>query len=194
MPLGLKLITGPTVEPVTLDPAFRARLRLDGTDDDTDVEAMIAECREACEAETHRAFLTQTWSLFLDSLPYGVGEIRIPRAPLQSVAWIKYYDLAGTLQTLDPSLYHVATASEPGRIWPVWNTVWPFTQYGRPEAVEIRFTAGYGSVASAVPRAAVAAIKLLVADRYMHRGDDSQTPIPPAVRRLLDTLEYGEVR
>jgi uncharacterized phiE125 gp8 family phage protein len=192
MPFGLKPITPPSVEPVTVDTALRARLRLDGTDDDADIGAMLAAARELVEAETHRSLITQTWSLFLDMFPYQNMEIRVPRAPLQSVTWIKYYDLDGTLQTLDPSLYHVATAREPGAIWPVFNFIWPFTQYSRPESVEIRFVAGYGNAASNVPNAALEAIKVLVADRYTHRGDDSQTPIPPAARRLLNTLEYGE--
>lgn len=190
MPFGLRLITGPAVEPVVIDAPFRARLRLDGTDDDGDVEAMVAEARELVERETHRALITQTWELVLDEFPYGCDEIRVPRPPLQSVTSIKYYDADGVLTTLSSSNYHVATAGEPGRIWPVDGYVWPTTQAGRPEAVVIRFVCGW--TPTTVPRSAVGAVKALVTHWYMHRGDDDQTAIPPRVRRVLNTLEFGE--
>lgn len=192
MPIGLRLISGPAVEPVLLDATFRARLRLDGSADDADVEAMIAAARELCESETQRAFITQTWSLFLDEFPAGGDEIRLPKPPLQSVTWIKYYDADGDLQTLDAATYFAATASEPGRIWPAAGSYWPAVQSGRPEAVEVRFVAGYGAAGTDCPKTVQEAIRLIVVDRYTHRGDDSQTPIPPAARRLLDSHEYGE--
>lgn len=189
MRIGVQVVTPPTEEPVTLTEA-KARLRVDGTEEDTDVAALIAECREACEDETQRAFVTQTLTATFDRFP--IGEFHLPRPPLQSVAWVKYYDLSGTLQTLDPSLYHVAAAGEPGRIRHAFGIIWPFTQFGRPEAVQVQYVAGYGG-ASAVPGKAKAAIKLLMADRYMHRGDGSPEEFPAACRRLLNSLEFGEV-
>lgn len=190
MPIGLRLITAPAAEPVLLDAAMRARLRLDGSADDADVEAMLAAARELVEAETGRALIHQTWSLFLDWFPW---EIRVPRPPLSSVTWIKYYDVDGVQQTVYAADYWVATGGEPGRILPSIGADWPTTQAGRPEAVEVRFVAGYGAAGTACPKAALEAIKLIVADRYTHRGDDSQTAITPAARRLLDSLEFGEI-
>ena len=63
----------------------------------------------------------------------------------------------------------------------------------RPEAVRVVYVAGYG-VASAVPRVAKAAILETLAHRWKTRGDESAAGIPPVARRLLDQLEYGEVR
>lgn len=201
-PFALKLVTAPASEPVTVAEA-KARLLITIDDEDTDLAAMVTQSRELCEAGCQRAFVTQTYSLYLDRFPggceavapsdgyeyqrYASGrEIRLPRPPLQSVTWIKYYDAAGVQQTLDPSAYYVATGSEPGRIRPV--TYWPATQV-RPEAVEVRFVAGYGG-ASAVPAAAKAAILLTV--KQLRDAPDAD--LPPAARRFLDTLETGEVR
>jgi hypothetical protein len=71
------------------------------------------------------------------------GKIELPFPPLQSVDYIKYYDVTGTLQTLDPSLYTVDPASEPGVITPAPDQFWPNTQ-NVMNAVRIGFTAGYG--------------------------------------------------
>ncbi|HEY1191939.1 MAG TPA: hypothetical protein VGE74_30190, partial [Gemmata sp.] len=182
---SLKLVTPPASEPVTVSEA-KARLRITISDEDADIGDMIAQARELCEAGCQRAFITQTFSLYLDRFPGSTGDIRLPRPPLQSVSFVKYYDSAGDLQTLDPAAYYVATASEPGRLRPV--DYWPAT-FCRPEAVEVRFVAGYGTAAD-VPAAAKAAVQLTVkALRDAPDGD-----LPPAARRCLDTLEFGEVR
>lgn len=191
---ALKLINAPTSEPVTVS-EVKARLRITISDEDADLATMISQARELCEAHCNRAFITQTYSLYLDRFPsewdhekrvYTLKEIRLPRPPLQSVTWVKYYDPAGVQQTLDPSEYYVTTGGEPGRVVPVDS--WPATQ-DRPEAVEVRFVAGYGLAAS-VPAAAKAAILLTV--RLLR--DDPAADLPLAARRFLDTLETGEVR
>ncbi len=69
----------------------------------------------------------------------------IPRTPLQSVEWVKYYDQNSTLQTLDPALYQVRTPYKgmgsvewlPYHSWPV---PLPLMQF----PITIRFTCGYG--------------------------------------------------
>jgi hypothetical protein len=68
--------------------------------------------------------------------------------------------------------------------------VWPVTQAGRPEAVEVDFEAGYATVA-AIPAEAIQAVLLIVADRYEHRGDEEGREIPPAAHRLLNLLRWG---
>lgn len=210
LPTGLKLITPPTAEPVSLADA-RARLRVVATAEDADLLAMIAEARAMAEGECGRQFLTATYSLVLDGFPtyldqrpasvrYGEPRrlwdqtIRLPRPPCQSVTWVKYYDPNGVQQTLDPSAYILAASGEPARLVPVPQTYWPGTQYGRPEAVEVRFVAGYGDTAAAVPREAKAAILDILAHRFQKRGDEAAVGIPPTARRLLDQLEYGECR
>ncbi|MES2208588.1 MAG: phage head-tail connector protein [Chloroflexota bacterium] len=187
MPIGVKLVTPPAVEPVSLTEA-KARLKVTTDAEDDDLTALIAECRAQAEDECGRAFVTQTLSLYLDRFPRGAAAIELPRPPLQSVTWVKYYDAAGDLQTMDAAGYHVAIGGEPGRIVPTADSgYWPVTEAGRPEAVEVRYVAGYG-LAAAVPRQATAAILALIADRNAN-PDGGDRAIPPAARRQLDALD-----
>lgn len=190
MPIGVKIITEPAVEPVSLTEA-KARLKVTVSAEDDDITALVAECRAVAEAECNRAFATQTLSLFLDGFPRGGEAIRLPRPPLQSVTWVRYYDEAGDLQTMSADLYHVAANGEPGRVRPTAaQGYWPLTATGKPESVEIRYVAGFG-LASAVPRIAKAAILAILADRHAN-PDGGDRGIPPAARRSLDALDLKE--
>lgn len=188
---GLKLFTAPASEPLTVT-EVKARLRITISDEDTDLAALLAECRELCERECQRAFITQTWVLYLDDFPRGGDRsIRLPMPPLVSVTHVKYHDVDGTQQTYSSASYHVATGADPGRVVPVDGGVWPAVDYGRPEAVEIRFVCGFGA-AAAVPAAAKNAILVTMADR--RENPQGAIGIPAAARRALNTLEYGEVK
>jgi hypothetical protein len=208
MGFALKLVTPAGVDPVSAADA-KARLRIDTTDEDADVLAAISAATELAQAECGRQFVLATYSLFLDAFPLSWESaaerdgypsaaaplwrgrpdpraVVIPRPPLQSVTWVKYYDGSGALQTLSSAAYFVATAAEPGWLVPTYGTAWPLAQIGRPEAVEIRFVAGY----TTLPPAAIEAIKVILADRW--QNPEGGTGLPAAARRLLDTLETGE--
>ena len=124
--------------------------------------------RRYCEAFQNRIYVSQTWDLFLDAFPPGC--IKVPLPPLQSVAFIKYKDIAGVLQTLQSSEYLVDSYSEPGLVCLAHGKSWPAT-YPETNAVQIRLIAGYGT-AAVVPPEVKHAILLKVADLYEHRGGD----------------------
>lgn len=191
---GLKLVAPPAAEPVALAD-LKNRLRITTADEDSDLSILIAQARELCEAYCQRAFITQTYSLLLDDFPrhhvWKWQAIRIPRPPLQTVTYLRYYDTYGNLQTYDPANYTVTTAGEPARIVPLWGSFWNFVQWGRPEAVELRYVAGYGDTGAAVPAAAKAAIMVTCAAM---RQNPALTEIPGAARAFLNTLDPGEVR
>ena len=69
--MSLILTAGPLVEPVTLATA-RAHLRLDTSDEDDLVIALIAAARLLLEAQTARAFITQSWRWVIDAWPGGI--------------------------------------------------------------------------------------------------------------------------
>lgn len=198
MPFAVTVITPPADPPVSLAEA-KARLRITGDDEDDDVSDLIAEAVAAAEAECGRAFMPRTLSLFLDDFPRcGGGTIRLPVCPVASVTWVKYYDPEGTFQTVSGANYFTAVAGDPARIVPMPGVSWPTVQTGRPEAAEIRFVAGYAD-AAAVPKAARSAVMLILADRYANRGDElsafqANRSIPEAAKRLLRSLDFGEVR
>lgn len=123
--------------------------------------------------------------------------IRLPKAPLQSVQSVEYYDLGGTLRTLATTVYDVDEDEDPGKVSLAMNQVWPVTRL-RPGAVRINFTAGYGA-AAAVPETLKTAIKVATAWLYENRGeafDVSNARLPLAVETLMfaewnGALEYA---
>ncbi len=174
--MGLKLVTPPEVEPVTLAEA-KAHLRLETTADDAFVTSLIPAARELVEIFLRRALITQTWELTLDGFPwnrylvYSVSAIDIPRPPLQSVEWIKYTDTAGQVQTMRPDQYVVdASSDQMGRVALAWTEFWPLTRY-TINSVAIRFKAGYGDSPEDVPPGIRLAICRQVSDLYENRED-----------------------
>lgn len=170
--MSLQLVTPPAIEPVTLDEA-KAHLKVDVSDDDTLIASLIAAARARAEWHTGRAFITQSWLYARDGWPCAPFELPLP--PLQSVTSITVTDTADNATVLDASLYRVDTGANPARI--AWKeTTLPPTNLRNLNALEVAFTAGYGDAAADVPEAIRAAILAIVADLYLHRGDDAPTP------------------
>lgn len=63
-----KLLTPPTAEPIDLATA-KAHLRVDFSDDDAYITALITAAREYSETFMGRSLMTQTWQLNQDSFP-----------------------------------------------------------------------------------------------------------------------------
>lgn len=204
---GLTLTSAPAEEPVTTA-ELKLWLRQEETDDDTLIASLGAAARSLVEKLCGRQLVTASWRLSLDSFPWPGGwqyleapmvypdphTIRIPKAPLQSVASVQYYDLGGTLQTLASTVYDVDTATDPGRILLAMNQVWPVARL-RPGAVRVNFTAGYGA-ASAVPESLKTAIKVAAAWLYENRGeafDPTSARLPLAVESLMFAEWNGEL-
>lgn len=179
--MALKLITVPAVEPVLItDALLKQSLKVIDTAEDAFISFLLQRGREAAEQITRRALITQSWLMTLDKFPgpgletssanwygpsWGVGpgpltvtrpdgvtqtEIWVPRCPVQTIDSIKYWDSNNVQQTLDPSSYIADLISEPSRVMPAPGTSWPST-FNRPNAVEVRFTAGYGADGTTVP-------------------------------------------
>lgn len=179
MPLTLQSVQGPIDEPITI-PELKAHLRLDTDALDTLLRIYLAAAREMVELFTRRQLLTAQYELSLDYFPwhpwralpsyqYDIAwreRIDVPRPPLQAVDALRYLDGANLWQVVDPSLYVVDTASEPGRIQPIPSSTWPLTTRTL-NAVVVEFTAGYSS-ASDVPGSLKAAILLMAADLFEH--------------------------
>jgi len=178
------IVTDPAAEPVTLS-EVKAQLGISGTDHDTRLNRLIPLVREYVENYTGRALITQTWDYFADSFP---KKIEIPKPPLQSITTLKYTDTDGTQQTLSSSLYTVNTNMEPGYIVPAYNEDWPDIR-DVPDAVEIRFVAGYGTASTNVPQGLRHGILLLIG-HWFENTEESQpfnlTSIPYGVPALLD--------
>lgn len=115
-------------------------------------DAWLAETREMVreEAETYqgRAFLTQTWQFIFDGWPrdeYGCYKnfIELEKAPVQSVASVKYYDTDGTEYTLDNTKYYLDLDRFYPRIVLNYGESWPGITLRESGGIVIEFVAGY---------------------------------------------------
>lgn len=166
--MGLALVTGPKVEPVSLDEVKSDFLHIDHDKEDGLLTLFVSSARTHIEsAVLRRALLTQTWDLYLDSFP-DEDCIEVPLPPLRDVESVKYTTfLGGEPTTMNEGLYVVDSVSQPGCIVPIagWPTFAPYPV----NAVAVRFVAGYGAKATDVPAPIRNAIMVLVAHLYENR-------------------------
>lgn len=165
----LRLITPPVQEPLDQAEA-KLHLRVDGLEEDVRIWHLIKAARQQMEGERGVALITQTWELGLPGFP-SCG-IVLPRPPLQSVTSVSYVDQAGVTQTWGSTSYTVVNASGPkarrARIVPVYGQFYPSTQ-GVPEAVTVRFVAGFGASPMHVPEPLRQALLLHIGELYRDR-------------------------
>lgn len=147
----------PIAEPLALDEA-KLHLRVDVTDDDSLISAMISVAREYAETITRRSFVSTQWKLVIDSfpgptlmgIPWGkpftlpAHAILLEKSKVEAVTAINYTAMDGTAQVMPAANYTVDYTSEPCRITPVFGQIWPIPlpQIG---AVEVDFVSGYAA-------------------------------------------------
>ena len=155
--MPLQLLTPPTALPISLVEA-KAHLRVDITDDDVLIGAMLGAATDFAQNLTRKQLVAARWKQVLDSFPspsligapYGKAftlprdAIYLQRHPVTQVESIQYLDMEGVLQTMSPSDYTVDYTSDPVRITPVFGQIWPIPlpQIG---SVWVTFDAGYAA-------------------------------------------------
>lgn len=185
--MSLRITSEPELEPIGLEEAKR-NLRVDGTDEDDDIQGLIVTARKYVEQVTWLQLVTATYVWKLDRL---CGVLYVPRPPLQSVASIVYVDANGTSQTLSSSKYTVDTAEMPGRVLPAFNETWPSTR-GHIQDATITFNAGYGDEPSSVPEPIRQAMLVMINHLYDNRSGCGT--LPPAVNHLLSPYRVYDTR
>ena len=163
--MALKLITPASTYPVTLAEA-KLHLRVDGTDEDALISALITSATEGAEQMTGRAIMSQTWELTLDAFP---DAFELTRVPVVSVTSVKYYDSAAVQQTMLNTLYTLDNTDDFGYAYvvPAYATTWPTTN-DQINSVVVRYVCGYAS-AAAVPEPIKSWIKLQLGAMYANR-------------------------
>lgn len=194
----------------------KVHLRVDGTDEDDLIEALIDGVTDQIEGYCHRSLLTQTWRYSIDAWPwksalaypatvdrawfwnrpwsYFMEPIYLPRPPLVQVLSLTYRDLTDQQLTLDPATYRVDTDGLPGTISLAYNQSWPNALIER-SAIQITYTAGFGDTADKLPKAIIAAAKLMLGHLYMLRESHvvgMTITENPAVCALLAQFVYRE--
>lgn len=185
--MALFLVTPVTTEPVSLVEA-KLQCRVDTTDEDALLTALISAAREHGETFTHRALAQQTWDWKLDDFPCSAYEpLVLPKPPVTSITSISYVDANGTTQTWSSSNYvtdlPAGPWAAPARIAPAYGLTWPSVR-DQMSAATVRFVCGY----TTAPEAVKAALKLLIAHWYRNResvGEGQLAPVPHTVDALL---------
>jgi uncharacterized phiE125 gp8 family phage protein len=206
--MQVKQVIAPTCEPVTIA-EFKEELRLLTSGQDARLTRLLKAARLRAEAYCNRVFINSTWEATFAGWPptwphscrdhsrFALRVLPLPRAALQAVTWVKYLDEDGAQQTLSSSAYTVDTDATPGRIVLKPSQTWPaLGDY--PNAVRVRFEAGYAATGTsgtaalqaAVPESVKLAIRFLAAHYFANPEPvnigNITTPLPEHVHALLN--------
>jgi len=157
-----ELVTGPTVEPLTLSEA-KKQLEISTSDTTHDVQLAqaIQEAREQWESDTDTVCCYQTWRVRLVTL---VDRLALPKRPVNSITSITYFDGNNASQTLSSALYQLHINEF--RI--AYQATLPATS-ARWDAWTINYRCGYSQDATLVPAIAKRAMLLLVGHYFENR-------------------------
>jgi len=167
----------------TLLPLVRTHLRIDGNDQDVELQGHIQSAIQFIETETSVDYTSTQWVLQVPCFPVS-DELLLPRSPLISVQSVKYYDEDNVLQTVEDTNYRVVKHYRlPGYVEFDSSYVYPAT-YDRSDAVQVAFTSGY----STLDYTFAAAVAIYVAHAYEDRqGEDWKA----GLFRLIDQFNVG---
>lgn len=194
--MALRITTAATITPITTADA-KLHLRVDASDEDAYIDALVIAAKEAAEQRTNRSIMAQTFTLTLDEFPTA---IRLDFAPILSVTSVEYKDPdTGEYTTLSSSSYTADIQSEPGWIVPAYDYSWTTIRQDI-NAVRVIYRAGYsasetaGTAQAAVPKSLRQWMLLAVGDMYSRRNASAERPAVEQnfADRLLDRYKvYG---
>lgn len=176
------LLTPPAAEPLSLTEA-KAFLRVEHSDDDTLIAALIAAARGHVEAFARCALIAQTWRLVLDRWPQS-GRIRPRIGPLRALAAARLRDAADVATDIATNGFVVDHAA--GEIAaPPWTLPPPRRATA---GIELDIEVGFGAAAD-IPPMLVQALRMLVAHWYENRGliaiGQSVAMMPASVNAMI---------
>lgn len=178
-------ITTPTVLPAAYLSMAKSHMRVSGSTDDALITVYMNAAINDAEEYTGRAVFDTVYKYTLMDFPSG-AEIVLPRSPVSAVASIKYYDEDGVLQTFGTGNYSVNINDQMrGSIYLDEDADWPAVQEDNPEAVEIAFTAGYGSAYTDIPQAFAFGILLYAGHVYDFRDGDATDKLQKIRERIF---------
>lgn len=180
-----KVITGPDIEPVSVEEA-KQQLNIDSgfSEDDIQLARHIKTARVWVENRLNQSLISQTRKQYMDKFPCGSIEILngpvIYNPPTTPIA-VKYYDSNDAEQTWSSSNYWFDNNRHLPLIVPKYS--WP-SAGERPSAIWVEYTAGFGTTADTVPESIRSAILLIVAHLYTNR-------VPEVEGQMIGRLQMG---
>jgi len=160
------LLTGPAIEPISLEEA-KIFLRVSDTADDQLITTLIAAARVHVETLTRSAMITQTWRKVLDCWPSS-NQVEMPLGPFQTLLSIRVYDAANVATTLPLAQFLPEESSRPARIaLPTKIADQPIKR--DRAAIEIDYQVGFGTNAADVPIDLKQSLLTLIGHWYQNR-------------------------
>ncbi len=152
-------------------------LRVDHTDEDTTIEALINAAVQHCQDYTNRHFVNSNFTLKLDDF----YNCEFSTGPINSITGVTYKDFNNSTQNLPAANYWYDTRREPGRIH--------FDN--PPDTYEDDFNVVTisGTLGATPPHPIMHAVKMLVAHYYENRRaviTTSANEMPLGVAALLN--------
>lgn len=162
-PISIQTLIPNPVTPISLAEA-KAHLRVDHTDDDAMIAAVVASAADYVAVYTGRSLMPQTlkarYAMFDDMV--------VPHAPVIEIESITYD--GGTV--LDTDVYELIK-SEPAGVVLAQNKAWPTAEIN---SVYIQYRAGYEdssdspvNLTDRIPASLKAAMLLVIGDLYQNR-------------------------
>lgn len=172
---------------------FKAEHRITNNAENTRIEHAIKEAYHRLDGPSgwlNRAVLTQTWKGVLERWD---DRIEIPLPVLQSVDSIRYRAQAdGAWTVLSTDVYGIDLYGLVGKVYRKKDQSWPDVYSDEPGAIEITFTAGWGTGAQVLAAAPGMrkALKLL-AGHYFY--NPTPTFVEPRLVEVPRKIHYGLV-
>jgi uncharacterized phiE125 gp8 family phage protein len=162
--MGLKLITPPAAEPLTLAQA-KSQLRIPAsiTTYDEDVGDALAAARAYIENITRNCLINQTWDQTFDEFPSAA--ILLRKYPVQSIVGLYYFDELGAEQTIAAENFYLDNTSDYHWLVPNSAYVWPET-LDAINSIRIRMLVGHGADKDDIPPVLVQAVRLSLNNYY----------------------------
>lgn len=184
-----KVITAPSVEPLTLAEA-KIYLKVDDSTEDALITSLIVAARQMAENHMGRSLVKTVWESSFDEFPDTDEDstFELYPCPVSAINTVKYYDSNNTLQTLASTVYQTDYISEPSRLSLKPGQSWPDVA-DRTNAVVINYDAGYGTTAAMVPDLIKAGLYLLIGHLYENRQNvvkETVNELPIGSRSLFD--------
>lgn len=189
--MGLQLVTAATSLPVTVEDVIAELFSYEETAENAViVEQKLREAVDFIEGQTCQRYIQSTWLQTFNAWPGydcdGFYSFKINLAPLVSISSVKYYNSDGTQTTVSSAYYWTVTTSTPPKIAFKPTFDWPALEVGRPDAIEVRFVAGYAS-AGAVPPKAKSAVRML-AQYWFEQRQPTSTSVAAAPNESAPTV------
>jgi uncharacterized phiE125 gp8 family phage protein len=164
--MRVKQLTTPAL-PITLA-AVKDHLRIEQSETiyDSELTSLIRTAQEWIFATCHLTLTNTDYKVFFNEFPCESEALKLPLYPILTIEEFKYFNADGNIQGPD---FQVDLIQAPNAIYPAIGEVWPETQKGRINSIEIELSAGYGATESSVPELAKHLIKLLIGHWYKNR-------------------------